>query len=548
MKQERTKKKVNGLLVFSVGLLAVAVATPLTFALFSDYKQSQTDFTFGKIQIDEGKTTVNTNSANLLPGSAVFTDKVVVAKDLFSESYLLRAKHSFAVDGLTDDNATLYKNALDGKFFAKKDGYGNVKYGESWVDASTNKQLYIKNASDAYELATTTNVTLAEGVEDTPVGGTIFYTDNQGTAFTGTATHAVLAQGLILETQAVDADGKIYTSTYNAITGEYSLTNVDANNDGTQDTVATGYAKNYRWFYNTNDNYFYLCNYFANDGAANATIKNVERTNATATSVTIAEQPFNNLDTKAGRDALVKYFDETYSSDATGSKTLKALKEAVTTAKTALSTNISEYNNAKSATSTAKTNLDAKATTVDTAYNNITNKATNDEAYYTAYKAYRDAVNNYVNNGTNQGAITTAKTTLDGITTDMTEGLSTAVSNYVSQASTTVGNKGTELAKLENKSNLVTALEDAIEAYNTGRDAIAVLLKDYQELYVFALGGDAYNTIPTDLYQATDMAQYNATFTLSLTFEAVQSANVTFENNKTLANATPADIPTGLFA
>lgn len=402
MKQERTKKKVNGLLVFSAGLLAVAIATPLTFALFTDKATTSTSFTFGKIQIDAGKTTINTSVTDLLPGDGVLASNVVVAKDLFSQSYILRANYNFTVaaaqtNGMDTADVTAYTNALNGKQFTAKDADGKAISGDK--------------------------------------------------------------DGLAFQTQAVDSEGKIYVSTFDIVSKKYTLT-------ATNKTVGTGYAKNYRWYYydatsdNTDNGYFYLCNYF-NAGSSTAetvssapTIKNVEMKGtvtgkvsvSTAGVISTADNGTYDLDTKPGRDALVNWFENTYTT------TGKVSDKAAT--------------------------LTALKSAVDSAYTSLN----------TARKTFK--------------------------------------------ATPTAENK-TALATAEQ------ALSTAITQYETGRNDVASKLADYQDLYVFAMGGD-YNKVPTDLYQPTGMTQWSgASFTLSMNFEAVQSANLT---GVTISSATPTNV------
>ena len=403
MKQERTKKKVNGLLVFSAGLLAVAIATPLTFALFTDKATTSTSFTFGKIQIDAGKTTINTSVTDLLPGDGVLASNVVVAKDLFSQSYILRANYNFTVaaaqtNGMDTADVTAYTNALNGKQFTAKDADG--------------KDI---------------------GTKD----------------------------GLAFQTQAVDSEGKIYVSTFDIVNKTYTLTDTNKTVG-----VGAGYAKNYRWYYydatndNTDNGYFYLCNYFsAKSGAAETvsttpTIKNVEMKGtvtgkvsvSTAGVISTADNGTYDLDTKPGRDALVNWFENTYTT------TGKVSDKAAT--------------------------LTALKSAVDSAYTSLN----------TARKTFK--------------------------------------------ATPTAENK-TALATAEQ------ALSTAITEYETGRDDVASKLAAYQDLYVFAMGG-AYNKVPTDLYQPTGMTQWSgASFTLSMNFEAVQSANLT---GVTISSATPTNV------
>ena len=472
MKQERTKKKVNGLLVFSICLLIIAIVTPLTFALFTDYKQSTTEITFGKIQIDAGKTRVDTNIANLLPTSPVLSDKVVVAKDVFSESYILRAKHEFKLGAGETPTAELteYLRILSGGSFAAKDAYGE------------------------------------------PTGET--------------------ASGFILTTQAVDAEGRIWASVYNpANGGSYTSTAVDIDGVPGQDTVGTGYAKDYRWYYH--DGYFYLCEYFEN-AATDVAIKEVEKSDATETTVTLGGDQFD-LTTQAGRNGLINYFDNVKTvTVSTLTKTLSAFKTDADNAKTAYNTAVNNFNTAKASYTTAyeATNGTAK-TNLTTAQNalNLSGDA------LTAYNTYNDALMAYLSTNDTSATFTLAQTGVSSLT------------DYVTAANAIITLKGTELAALGNLNNLTTPVQNALTAYNTAlanyskaRDLIAVDMADYQELFVFALGGEDYNTIPRDLYQLQNQAQYGKEFVLSLEFNAVQSDNLRATGSNTDLDLSTAEI------
>ena len=620
MKQERTKKKVNGLLVFSICLLIVALLTPLTFALFTDLKTSKTEITFGKIQIDAGKTRVDTNIANLLPSSAVFEDKVVVAKDVFSESYILRAKHSFASTNQSIQGIGEYLAILGGESFQKRDAQGNLIWEDNkWYSEADGAytQLYVQAAA-TYKAATTANgagysttffsdangtaysgfifhdktnnkftqgagagtpltsdeegntpLTLTDLINgateaygmmgspiqlgttsvtwdttngnvyaggaagadlymvDTPasyveattenvaeanIGSTTFYTTTDGTSYTEATSVTAerkpdMANGFILTTQAVDESGNVWASVYNAIDGTYTVTAVDANDDGNQDQIVaanSGYATDYQWYYH--DGYFYLCEYFGtdtdtdDDDVDDVRIKEITK-GSYANSVTL--DTTYDLTTKTGRDGLVKYFDETLEVTTTGTTpvtdSLKDFKTAVDTAKTG-------YTDAMSAFKTAQTEFN---TAYDTVVSEFQGTALTDPAL-TALQTYHATVIAYLNgtSATEPAAAATGDTEYDAAVTSAVNAKKARDQKY--------GALDTNL----------TAYRTAIANYSEARDLVAAEMKDYQQLYVFALGGEDYNTIPYDLYQLDNYAQYSAEFTLSLQFDAVQSENL----------------------
>ncbi len=566
MKQVKSKRKTNGLLVFSICLLVVAIITSLTFALFTDYKRSETQITFGKIQIDAGKTIVNTNVANLLPGSPVLSDKVVVAKDAFSESYILRAKHSFTLgESVTSpQNFQTYLDILSGESFNKVDAYGRPVYAdENWYSyddtSKTYTQLYIQtDTTPTYAPATTENVATETGVT--------FYTlGTDGSTYTeATGVTAVrqpeVANGFILTTQAVDGSGNIWASVYNASTGEYESEMVDLDGDTTQDTVKEGYAQNYRWFYL--DGYFYLCEWFA-DGdedtlAETVRIKNVERAELAETEVTIdgaTNSPFD-LTTETGRENLLDYYDNVLPVTPSGAAagTLTSFKTALDTAKTNYTDAVSAFNIAKGDYTKAYDNTIKALTALKSAQANVNLTDTNLEAYNTfndALMAYLnsndpDAEFVYTTDNTSNTQIYQAYTKLNNL------GATGNVDAYLTKVASIVTTKDNELTNLANRNNAADAVDSALDAFNKAlanyseaRDLVAKEMKDYQELYVFALGGDEYNTIPTDLYQLENYAQYNTEFILNLEFNAVQSENLRLADSDTdldLAQTTVANL------
>ena len=549
MKQVKSKRKSNGLLVFSICLLVVAIITSLTFALFTDYKRSETQITFGKIQIDAGKTTVSTNVANLLPNSPVLSDKVVVAKDVFSESYILRAKHSFTLgeDVTSPENFQTYLDILSGASFEKVDAYGNKKYvDENWYSyddsSKTYTQLYIQtDATPTYAPATTENVATGTGVT--------FYTQNaDGTNYTeATGVTAVrqpeMANGFILTTQAVDGSGNIWASVYNASTGAYTSSKVDLDGNTTQDTVKEGYAQNYRWFYL--DGYFYLCEWFADGNedtlADTVRIKNVERAELAETKVTLDQE--YDLTTEAGRTGLLNYYDNVLTVTPSGAAagTLTSFKTALDTAKTNYTDAVSAFNTAKDKYTTAYGNTIKALPALKSAQANVSLTGTNLETYNT----FNDALMIYLNSNDPDATFTADNTTLSGLG-------DANVDTYLTQVATITGLKNTELGLLTIRNTNAKAVDSALGAFNQAlanyseaRDLVAVEMQEYQELYVFALGGDEYNTIPTDLYQLEDYAQYNTEFVLNLEFNAVQSENLRLTGSNAdldLTQTTVADL------
>ena len=657
MKQVKSKRKTNGLLVFSICLLVVAIITSLTFALFTDYKRSETQITFGKIQIDAGKTIVNTNVANLLPNSPVLSDKVVVAKDVFSESYILRAKHSFTLgESVTSpENFQTYLDILSGASFEKVDAYGSPVYAdENWYSydqaSNTYTQLYIQEtpAQNAkYQVAHITNtpdptgVTFYSDKNGSPFSGTAYlkvsdnryytgtaqvlysgadtiataalasgtlYSDSTAqTTFSGTvytynnqcyqitdtatalyvvdtpATEATYApattenvptgkdvtfytldaegsnyseatgvtavrqpemgNGFILTTQAVDASGNIWASVYDATTGAYTSSIVDLDGNTTQDTVKEGYAQNYRWFYL--DGYFYLCEWFADgnqtDLADTVRIKNVERAELANPTVTLDKE--YNLTTEAGRAGLLDYFDNVLTVTPSGAAagTLTSFKTALDTAKTNYTDAVSAFNTAKNNYTTAYGNTIKALPALKSAQANVSLTGTNLETYNT----FNDALMIYLNSNDPDATFTADNTTLSGLG-------DANVNTYLTQVATITDLKNTELGLLTIRNTNAKAVDSALGAFNQAlanyseaRDLVAKEMKEYQELYVFALGGDEYNTIPTDLYQLEDYAQYNTEFVLNLEFNAVQSENLRLADSDTdldLAQTTVANL------
>ena len=126
------------------------------------------------------------------------------------------------------------------------------------------------------------------------------------------------------------------------------------------------------------------------------------------------------------------------------------------------------------------------------------------------------------------------------------------VDTYLTQVATITDLKTTELGLLTIRNTNAKAVDSALGAFNQAlanyseaRDLVAVEMQEYQELYVFALGGDEYNTIPTDLYQLKDYAQYNTEFVLNLEFNAVQSENLRLTGSNAdldLSTTTVADL------
>lgn len=604
---KNAKKKTSGLMIFSICLLIVAIATPVTLALFSDRKESTTQITFGKIEIDEGKTSVSVALDKLLPGDNVFEDKVIAAKDVFSESYIMRVKYTFTA--AEADQATLqaYLDILGGKPFATVNGYGDINYVDEnlyVVKDGAYVALYVEDAqaTGGYRLATKADTTAT------------YYVSN-GTGYdveTGAAVRQPrMANGLVVKTQAVDASGKVYVSEYNAVTKTYTATDAQA-------TVTDGYAKNYRWFYNEADEYFYLCNFFADDaaGADQVRIRNVERSNATkADSITVDGTNYD-LTTKAGRDALVSYYDNTYvpsftlkTTDAdynvvdgaTNTQKLSELQAAaydnneggVTSARESYVAALAEFNTAKAAYNEKYTAYATKKSEYTSAYstfinewNKLTAPTAEEVALKTAVDAHHVAVMAELNKEDHTSATVVETTALDAAINAVTTAgdykaaavaLSTASGEAISKK-IEVNNANMTAAKTALDRALIT-YQVAVTNFKTARDIVAAQMKDLQELYVFALDGD-YNKIPLELTQIvkyvvatqddidagnyvtedgvnykTDALgrkvveqtnlQYDKTITLTMSFEAVQSANLRKDGataDLDLATATIADL------
>lgn len=587
---KNAKKKTSGLMIFSICLLIVAIATPVTLALFSDRKESTTQITFGKIEIDEGKTSVSVALDKLLPGDNVFEDKVIVAKDVFSESYILRVKYTFTA---ADENLAAYLDILSGAPFATVNGYGDINYVDEnlyVVKDGAYVALYVAEG-DPVEYREATKEDLAAQTQPT-----YYVSDGQGgyTAETGTPVRQPkMANGLVVKTQAVNASGEIYVSEYNAVTNEYTLGQTAIGQ------VSDGYAKNYRWFYRTEDGYFYLCKWFDDDTTAeNVRIRNVERSAATKVdSITVDGTPYD-LTTKAGRDNLVKYYNETYQPSftlktvdadyaivdgAANGQTLAELEaaaydntdngstsayEAYQAAVTAFNTSKANYNTKYNAYATAKSAYTAAYTAFVNEWNAISGTATTEQAAVkTAADAYHANVMAQLNNDNHASATEAVDAaTLTAAIGNITDGtFKTAAGDLATkaeearQAKVLVDNTDMNAKKTAVDQKLIE-YKVAVMNFQAGRDAVAVQMKDLQELYVFALDGE-YNKIPLELTQIVkyvvatpeDIAagnyvtedgenyktdalgrkvveqtnlQYDKTITLTMSFEAVQSANL----------------------
>jgi len=589
---KNAKKKTSGLMIFSICLLIVAIATPVTLALFSDRKESTTQITFGKIEIDEGKTSVSVALDKLLPGDNVFEDKVIVAKDVFSESYILRVKYTFTA---ADENLAAYLDILGGKPFTTVNGYGDINYVDEnlyVVKDGAYVALYVAEG-DPVEYRVATKEDLAAQTQPT-----YYVSDGQGgyTAEAGTPVRQPkMANGLVVKTQAVNANGEIYVSEYNAVTNEYTLGQTAIGQ------VSDGYAKNYRWFYRAEDGYFYLCQWFDDDDTAeDVRIRNVERSTATkADSITIGSTPYD-LTTKTGRDNLVKYYNETYQPTFTlktvdadynivdgnaNGQNLKELEAAAydntdngsTSAYEAYQTAVTEFNTAKADYNTKYNTYTTKKSEYTAAYtafvnewNAISDPTEQETAVKTAADAYHTAVMTQLNNSDHSTATVavdaTALTTAIGNITDGT--FKTAAGNLATkaeearQAKVLVDNTAMNAKKTAVDQKLIE-YKVAVMNFQAGRDAVAAQMKDLQELYVFALDGE-HNQIPLELTQIvkyveltdeqiaadntltyvtedgvnykTDALgrkvveqtnlQYDKTITLTMSFEAVQSANL----------------------
>lgn len=143
MKKQKTKR-VNGLLIFSICLLILAIATPITLSFFTAQKSATSNITFGKIELKEGYTQVVLNTEDLLPGSKIFENDVVVAKDIFSEDMIVRASvaytvpanNNFSTIGLNGDITLL--QLLNGAEFIYQAGQGTNLYMVTYNNGASN--------------------------------------------------------------------------------------------------------------------------------------------------------------------------------------------------------------------------------------------------------------------------------------------------------------------------------------------------------------------------------------------------------------------------
>ena len=252
-------------------------------------------------------------------------------------------------------------------------------------------------------------------------------------------------------------------------------------------------------------------------------IKNVERAELANPTVTLDQE--YDLTTEAGRAGLLNYYDNVLPVTPSGAAagTLTSFKTALDTAKTNYTDAVSTFNVAKGDYTTAYDNTIDALPALKSAQANVSLTDTALEAY----NIFNDALMTYLNsNDTNNITFTQDSSPLSSLNNQN-------VNAYLEQVTTITGLKSTELTNLANRNNAADAVDSALDAFNQAlanyseaRDLVAKEMKEYQELYVFALGGDEYNTIPTDLYQLENYAQYNTEFILNLEFNAVQSENL----------------------
>lgn len=590
---KNAKKKTSGLMIFSICLLIVAIATPVTLALFSDRKESTTQITFGKIEIDEGKTSVSVALDKLLPGDNVFEDKVIAAKDVFSESFIMRVKYTFSA--AEADQATLqaYLDILSGQPFTTVNGYGDVNYEDEKLYVVKDGKyvaLFVaegEEGSETYRAATKDDAQATKFYVEV-AGDPVTYAEEVGAV---AVRKPKMANGLVVKTQAVDANGNIYVSEYDAVNNKYTLS---AEAIG---TVTDGYAKNYRWFYH--ENYFYLCEYFADDKTADdVRIRNVERSEASRADKITLDREYD-LTTKAGRDGAVAYYENTYVPSftlkatnasyeivdgAVNEQTLADLKaaafdndstnavpsalESYKAAQATFEAAKADYNNKYTAYVNGKGALNTKYNELVAAYEAVATPTTEQTDLKAAADAYYNAVLAELaeEDLANVAAVDTAD--LDAAMTDVTDDTDTV--KVAAAALKTAGAQAVEYKLAVSNSamnNAKTALDNALVTYKVAvmnfqaaRDVVAAAMKDLQELYVFALDGE-YNKIPLELTQIvkyvvatqddidagnyvtengvnykTDALgrkvveqtnlQYDKQITLTMSFEAVQSANL----------------------
>lgn len=660
MNNRTNKKRANGLLVFSICLLIVAIATPLAFALFADTRGSTTTISFGKIEIDDGKTEIVTTVNNLLPGDEVFEAGILVAKDVFSENMLIRVKFDFS-----SENAVVsdYVSALNGGTFVSIDGYGNpslttaattanavasgegaianlyTKSGKTYTDSEAlittyNTKTYatttvIKTSGiyytvygagnaevntkidmfaddwSAFETAYaltgtqagavcnyyTSNATNAQPLdreivvdtaEDTfavkeSVNTQLYYTLYDATAEVTGTYYALYEEenGFVVDTQAVDASGNVFTSSYNVLTGEYTLTAVASGE--TQATVASGYASNYRWYFDTNSSYFYLAQFFDTktttlaDGAttmtdtevdAVAVLRVVEKdaslnantySTKTITGARDGDPTSYDITTKSGRDALATYFETQYEFEISGGVEVVPSEDSLTflgatdsfqanatDAKTALDTQLTAYEGeGETSLSTTETAYNsyyaAQKGFIDAAYAGIETPSADEIAVLTAVSAFNTKLLNWAESGCYAGVASASEFNLNNEITaivNLNDVISSgdfkiAVGNFLVGLSSSAT---TNLVAASNHTNSQTHdYNIALANYKLARDIIAAKMaaNNLQELFVFCLESSAgVNVVPTGLPQAENQAQYGVAISLSVDIRAIQSANL----------------------
>lgn len=330
MKRQKTKK-VNGLLIFSICLLILAIATPVTLSFFTAQKGGEKNITFGKIELQQGVTQVNVNSTALTPGSTLFYNDVIVAKDIFSEDMIVRAKAPYTTsDGFNTIglNGTLTLNQLlGGAEYICQAGDGTGLY---FVDYGTNNGTvgYTNaNGKVASDATGKTYYVLADNVNRGTNGADSIYkaTKNSGAV----ETYFKLDSSEIVETyiNGTPTDsgddiepitGTVRTdriATYKAVDTLGNIYNqyIDENNnyvfENTGEPVATGYATGYRWILNNDDGYFYLVNWDGTtsdltvaNSITNSTFYNITKSALLRNRYLKVDSNFNIVSDSTGRD------------------------------------------------------------------------------------------------------------------------------------------------------------------------------------------------------------------------------------------------------